>query len=399
MLLPLLERGVAVHHSGMIPVLREVVEILFQATTRWPNILTLPSPAFCSTPRWHSLMTRLVVYFQEGLVRFLFATETFAMGLNMPARTVVFTSLRKWDGEQFRPPSSAEYIQMSGRVPLGPIRARFTHELSASFAAASLWLHFSRGAYPVATFFVQLLRMCTAFCVTTRCLVLLAFLFQAGRRGLDARGMVILLLTEEVAVDDLRSMMHGEPLALSSSFRLRYNTLLRLYAMESLHPEALVRQSFYAFLRAQLVPELQRRRGALLAKASALRQPDDAALHRLLKVLEMQRSLMDQANAIALHPRYAIRFLQPGRVVHVSMQDEPGGSSSTVHPAKSGGTADRGRGVVLGFRHACNRFISEDLVQRAIRDDFIVDILLPCLPRTGALVEAEATMCVTQALT
>ena len=42
------------------------------------------------------------------LVRLLFATETFSMGVNMPARTVVFTSLRKWDGEQFRPPSSAE---------------------------------------------------------------------------------------------------------------------------------------------------------------------------------------------------------------------------------------------------------------------------------------------------
>ena len=66
-------------------------------------------------------------------MRVLFATETFAMGVNMPARTVVFTSLRKWDGEQFRPPSSAEYIQMSGR---------------------------------------------------------------AGRRGLDERGMVVLLLAE-----------------------------------------------------------------------------------------------------------------------------------------------------------------------------------------------------------
>jgi superfamily II RNA helicase len=67
----------AQHHSGLLPVLREVVEILFQ----------------------------------EGLVRLLFATETFSMGVNMPARTVVFTSLRKWDGEQFRTPSSAEYIQ------------------------------------------------------------------------------------------------------------------------------------------------------------------------------------------------------------------------------------------------------------------------------------------------
>ena len=49
-------------------------------------------------------------------MRVLFATETFALGLNMPARSVVFTSMRKWDGETFRPPSAAEYIQMSGRA-------------------------------------------------------------------------------------------------------------------------------------------------------------------------------------------------------------------------------------------------------------------------------------------
>ena len=47
-------------------------------------------------------------------MRLLFATETFSMGVNMPARTVVFTSLTKWDGETFRPPTAAEYTQMAG---------------------------------------------------------------------------------------------------------------------------------------------------------------------------------------------------------------------------------------------------------------------------------------------
>ena len=74
-MLPMLERGVAVHHSGLLPVIKEVVEILFQ----------------------------------EGLIKVLFATETFALGVNMPARSVVFTSMRKWDGKEFRLPSAAEY--------------------------------------------------------------------------------------------------------------------------------------------------------------------------------------------------------------------------------------------------------------------------------------------------
>jgi ATP-dependent RNA helicase DOB1 len=46
----------------------------------------------------------------------LFATETFSIGLNMPAKTVVFTNVRKFDGDRFRWLSSGEYIQMSGRA-------------------------------------------------------------------------------------------------------------------------------------------------------------------------------------------------------------------------------------------------------------------------------------------
>jgi ATP-dependent RNA helicase DOB1 len=80
--LPLLKKGIGIHHSGMLPVLKETIEILFS----------------------------------EGLLKVLFATETFAMGLNMPARTVLFTSCRKWDGKENRWITSGEYIQMSGRA-------------------------------------------------------------------------------------------------------------------------------------------------------------------------------------------------------------------------------------------------------------------------------------------
>ena len=61
---------------------------------------------------------------QDGLIKVLFATETFAMGLNMPARSVAFTSLEKYDGEATRPLTSGEYIQMSGRAGRrGKVRA------------------------------------------------------------------------------------------------------------------------------------------------------------------------------------------------------------------------------------------------------------------------------------
>jgi hypothetical protein len=79
-MLAMLRKGIGVHHSGLLPVLKELVEILFQ----------------------------------EHLVKALFATETFAMGLNMPAKTCVFTALSKWDGQEQRMMASGEYIQVGG---------------------------------------------------------------------------------------------------------------------------------------------------------------------------------------------------------------------------------------------------------------------------------------------
>ena len=67
-LLPLLKRGIGIHHGGLLPILKEVTEILFS----------------------------------ESLVKALFDTETFSIGINMPAKTVVFTNTRKWDGKDFR---------------------------------------------------------------------------------------------------------------------------------------------------------------------------------------------------------------------------------------------------------------------------------------------------------
>ena len=81
-LLPTLRRGIGTHHAGLLPRLKEIVEILFQ----------------------------------EGLVKVLVATETMSTGLNMPAKTVVFTSPRKFDGDGYRWISSGEYVQMSGRA-------------------------------------------------------------------------------------------------------------------------------------------------------------------------------------------------------------------------------------------------------------------------------------------
>lgn len=78
----LLEKGIAIHHAGVMPVLRELVEILYS----------------------------------RGYIKLLFATETFSVGLNMPTKTTIFTDISKFDGSGLRLLHAHEYTQMAGRA-------------------------------------------------------------------------------------------------------------------------------------------------------------------------------------------------------------------------------------------------------------------------------------------
>ena len=80
----LVEKGVAYHHSGLVPMLKEIIEILFS----------------------------------KGFIKVLFATETFAVGINMPTKTAVFVGVKKYDEQckDMRVLTTAEYLQMAGRA-------------------------------------------------------------------------------------------------------------------------------------------------------------------------------------------------------------------------------------------------------------------------------------------
>ena len=148
-----------IHHGGLLPILKEVIEILFQ----------------------------------ESLLKVLFATETFSMGINMPARTVVFTASRKWDGTDFRWISPGEYIQMSGR---------------------------------------------------------------AGRRGLDDRGIVIQMIDEKMEPAAATDLLRGQTDPLHSAFHLGYNMLLNLLRVEGGDPERMMALSFHQFQNERAAPAL-----------------------------------------------------------------------------------------------------------------------------------------------
>lgn len=219
-LLPLLKRGVGIHHSGLLPILKEVVELLFQA----------------------------------GLVKVLFSTETFSMGLNMPARTVIFTDVKKFDGEGQRYLTGGEYIQMSGR---------------------------------------------------------------AGRRGLDKVGIVIAMISEAVDPVSLRSLMGGGADVLLSSFHLTYNMILNLLRVEDVDPEFMMTRSFSQFQRERGRPELEAKAGALQSAASAIVIADEEIFEEFKQCETLLTKLQEEEARFRCRPKYLKPFLSSGRIVRV----------------------------------------------------------------------------------
>ena len=130
---PLIERGIAYHHAGMLPMAKEVIERLFT----------------------------------QGLIKLIFTTETFALGINMPARSVCFDDLIKTTGKGKRLLKVREFYQMAGR---------------------------------------------------------------AGRRGIDEEGFVYLRINpHHLNPWEVRKIIYGKPEPVRSQFNASYGTILNLY--------------------------------------------------------------------------------------------------------------------------------------------------------------------------
>ena len=166
-----LERGVAAHHAGLLPVFKETVEELFSA----------------------------------GLVKVVYATETLALGINMPARTVVLESLRKWNGSAHVTLSPGEYTQLTGR---------------------------------------------------------------AGRRGIDIEGHAVVLAADDVEPATVSSLASRRTYPLVSAFRPTYNMAVNLLErMPRARVREVLEESFAQFQADRGVVELaaqaRRRRRSL----------------------------------------------------------------------------------------------------------------------------------------
>jgi superfamily II RNA helicase len=175
-LVALLLKGIAYHHSGLLPLLKEIVELLFS----------------------------------KGYVKVLFATETFAVGLNMPTKTAVFVNLKKYDDRAggMRLLRTDEYIQMAGR---------------------------------------------------------------AGRRGKDTEGLVLYLPDREpVATAELSQILHGAKPPVQSRMDFHYDFLLKTLHTGHLDWLALLEQSYWYNQRKQQITATTAALAALHARIAAL---------------------------------------------------------------------------------------------------------------------------------
>ncbi|XP_063592228.1 exosome RNA helicase MTR4-like [Penaeus indicus] len=223
--LPLLKRGIGIHHGGLLPIIKETIEILFG----------------------------------EGLIKCLFATETFAMGLNMPARTVLFTSIRKFDGRDFRWLTSGEYIQMSGR---------------------------------------------------------------AGRRGKDDKGIVIMMVDEKLNTAVVKNLVQGKADPINSAFHLTYNMVLNLLRVEQINPEYILERSFFQFQNYSSIPSLCDRVSEgedELASMVIERESEVESYYKLQQTIE---NLLKERHSFITRYTYILPFLQPGRLVRVKNNDD-----------------------------------------------------------------------------
>ncbi|HET8626169.1 MAG TPA: DEAD/DEAH box helicase [Thermomicrobiales bacterium] len=244
----LARRGLGFHHAGLLPLLKQLVEQLFG----------------------------------RGLMQVVFATDTLALGVNMPARSVVVGRMSKWDGQRRRPLIPNEFQQMAGR---------------------------------------------------------------AGRRGMDEEGHVVVPYSPYITFAETLAIATGPLHPVQSAFKVRYNTVLNLWdPPRGERVQRVLSQSLAQFQGARRVRELED--GVLAAQQAVAEVPrgcligyddGDDLLHeygRLGKAVEaaqrkarsLQEELERQRSAVTTPPwqepgrqavRNAFRTLVPGSLVHL----------------------------------------------------------------------------------
>ncbi|WP_116998600.1 DEAD/DEAH box helicase [Desertimonas flava] len=254
-LLAQLEAGIAPHHAGMVPAFKEVVEQCFIA----------------------------------GLLKAVFATETLAVGVNMPARTVVIEKLTKFTGDHHEMLTPGEYTQLTGR---------------------------------------------------------------AGRRGIDAVGQAVVLWSPFVSFDRVAELAGSRQFHLRSAFRPTYNmaaNLVRAYSPEE--ARHLLNLSFAQYQADRDVVRLEARTERLRQRLADARAAAESP-HGDIWEYRAQREADEAPRAVADRD-VALMKLRPGDVVHIHRGRYHGPAVMVASARRKGGMrltmiTDDAEAVIVG---------------------------------------------------
>ncbi|MEU8956902.1 DEAD/DEAH box helicase [Streptomyces sp. NPDC048518] len=250
-----LERGIAAHHAGMLPTFKEVVEELFV----------------------------------RGLVKAVFATETLALGINMPARSVVLEKLVKWNGEQHADITPGEYTQLTGR---------------------------------------------------------------AGRRGIDVEGHAVVLWQRAMSPEHLAGLAGTRTYPLRSSFKPSYNMAVNLVDQFGRHrSRELLETSFAQFQADKSVVGISRQVQKNEEGLAGYQASMTCHLGDFEEYARLRRELKDRENELAkqgaaqrrVAAAVALEKLKPGDVIHVPT-GKYAGLALVLDPGIAAGRADGHRG-------------------------------------------------------
>ncbi|MED6207966.1 Exosome RNA helicase MTR4 [Stylosanthes scabra] len=147
---------------------------------------------------------------------------------------------------------------------------------------------------------------------------------RAGRRGIDERGICILMVDEKMEPSTAKIMVKGTADSLNSAFHLSYNMILNQMRCEDGDPENLLRNSFYQFQADRSIPDLEKQIKTLEEERESIFIEEENSLKDYYDLLDQHRSLNKEVHDIIISPRHCLPFLQPGRLVslHCTSCDE-----------------------------------------------------------------------------
>ncbi|MEU3775004.1 DEAD/DEAH box helicase [Streptomyces sp. NPDC032472] len=280
-----LERGIAAHHAGMLPTFKEVVEELFV----------------------------------RGLVKAVFATETLALGINMPARTVILEKLVKWNGEQHADITPGEYTQLTGR---------------------------------------------------------------AGRRGIDVEGHAVVLWQRGMDPVSLAGLAGTRTYPLRSSFKPSYNMAVNLVQQFGRHrSRELLETSFAQFQADRSVVGISRQVQRNEEGLSGYREGMTCHLGNFEEYAQLRRDLKDRETELAkqgaaqrrAQAAGSLEKLKPGDVIHVPT-GKFAGLALVLDPGVPAGRANGYRGYDYAEGPRPLVLTAERQVKRLAAIDFPVPV-------------------------